>query len=71
MFQEVSNITSELTNELTDTDNEGEMTPATEIKLSFSPGKLTQCFAQQHREYRAEVNQNIQTFEQKQREIDE
>ena len=41
--------TSELTNELTEDDSEqieqiGNLVPATEIKLSFSPGKLNECF---------------------------
>ena len=55
--------TSELTNELTTSDENEEMMPATEIKMSFSPTKLNECFVQQ-----AEKKQSG-AFEQKQQQI--
>ena len=65
--QEVSNETSELTNELTESDEEPEnLVPATEIKLSFSPTKLTECFVKT-----SDEKKQSNAFEQKQREADE
>ena len=62
--------TSELTNELTEEEVQ-DLLPATEIKLSFSPKKLQECFTQQVNERQAERQTNIQTFEERQREADD
>ena len=58
--------TSELTNELTTEENENEdLVPAVEIKMSFSPTKLNECFVQQNDKKQSGA------FELKQQEINE
>ena len=59
----VEQETSELTNELTTTEENEDLMPATEIKMSFSPTKLNECFVQQTEKRQSGA------FEQKQQEI--